>query len=78
MGFSNSGFDTAFFEHSANHPSNSNSKYLPADIKVDDEDLQSILKETVRNTKMVITVELGTINGNVFGARLIKIHPETA
>ena len=77
MGFSNSGFDTAFFSHTENSHRNPNTKYFPADFKVDDKALQSILKDSDRNTEMQIIVEFGTIDGNVYAARIVNIIPKT-
>ncbi len=71
-GFTNTTSNTMFFDHTANTKNSNYEKWIPATIKVEDEELQQTLKEMKRNTLIEITIER-VIEFPGLGAKLLKI-----
>lgn len=74
-GFTNTGHDTMYFEHTANSQGGHLNKWIPATIKVDDKNLQLVLKDMPFNEEMEITLERGHGASSDICAKLLSINP---
>ncbi len=72
-GFTNTSYNAMYFDHSANGRTDSCTNWIPAMIKVDDEDLRNLLKQLPKKTKVEVTLERGTDHTGLY-AKLISIR----
>lgn len=71
-GFTNTSFNAMYFDHSANDRTSSYTNWIPAIIKVEDDELRNLLKQLPKKTNVQVTLERGTDHTGLC-AKLIDI-----